>query len=281
MSKIKAIIPKQLRKYLKNTFYFVRNIFLLFTPYLRTKTYQGITLYYNRGNSIIERLRSEPIFEAEMSKKIAQDLQADETPTFLDVGANLGLILANVLNDAPNTKVYAFEPGPRQAELLTMTVVHNNLSDHVKIETCALSDKSGTQSFFTHKGKDIAKDGLLDTGRGESTVEICVNTNTLDRWWKDNSKLKVSVVKIDTEGAELKVLHGAKEFISAIKPIIYLEIAESNLKAYPYTAKDILVFFESIGYVLETLHGIPVSQESISSFLENHDTFRAFYDEVG
>lgn len=244
------------------------------TPYIRTRMYAGFVLYYSRGNAIIDRLVAEPIFEEKMSTKIVVDLREKPGSVFVDVGANIGLIIANVLKEIATAQVTAFEPGPKQADLLAKTIMANNWGTQVSLETVALSDREGVQTFYTHLSRDFAKDGLQDTGRGEKTKAIEVQTVTLDTWWKLHGKPKVGVVKIDTEGAELLILRGAKEFIEAEKPIFYLEIEPTNLRAYPYGVTDVVQFIASIHYTIETLDGVQVDMTNIDKVLETEDTFR-------
>ena len=244
-------------------------------PFVCSMVYDGFTVYFGRGNSLIARLKQEPVFEESMCNRIISDLQKSSDPVFVDVGANIGLITTSILKGVPQVKVYAFEPGPLQASFLQKTIDENRLEDRVSLNVDALSDVSGTQSFFIHPSRDYAKDGLRDTGRGEKAHSIQVTVTTLDSWWETQGRPQMSVVKIDTEGAELFILRGAVKCIEVLKPVFYLEIEPSNLKVYPYGAEDIRAFFESVGYSLETLTGERVSSGNFSKLLDTNDTFRA------
>ena len=239
------------------------------------KRYRGFTVYYNRGNALIDRLRKEKYFEKVLCERIIGDLNRSENKVFLDIGANIGLITLSVLSNVPEARVYAFEPGPLQAGVFEKTIAENNLSNRVIFYRKALGESVGIAKFFVHDGADIAKDGFKNTGRGEGGHEISVSIETLDDWWKVAGKPPVAVVKIDTEGAELFVLREGKEFLATVKPILYLEIELSNLAAYPHTAVDIIRFLNSIGYGVSTLDGIAVSPENIDEFVKKHDTYRA------
>lgn len=240
------------------------------------RRYQGFILYYNRGNALIDRVRRERYFEQELCEHIIKDISHSLNKNFVDVGANIGLITLSILSSLPEITVHAFEPGPLQAELLEKTIIKNELSDHVKLHRKALGASAGTEKFFVHDNADIAKDGFKNTLRGEHSHEITVSVNTLDNWWRVAGKPHVAVVKIDTEGAELFVLQGGKEFFSAAKPILYLEIEPSNLVAYPYTADDVIRFLNSIEYDVSTLDGMTISPDNINEFTKKYDTYRAF-----
>lgn len=240
------------------------------------RSYQGFDVYYNPGNALIDRLRKERYFEKDLCERIISDLENSEQKVFLDIGANIGLMTLSVLAKIPQATVYAFEPGPLQAGFLEKTIDGNNLSKQVTLYHKALGESVGEATFFIHDGADIAKDGFKNTGRGEGGHEITVSVETFDNWWNDAGKPKVVAVKVDTEGAELFVLKGGTEFLSTVKPVLYLEIEPSNLIAYPYTAADIVRFLNSVGYDVSTLNDVTVSPENIDGFTKQFDTYRAF-----
>jgi FkbM family methyltransferase len=246
-----------------------------FRPRITHREYCGYRLFYNPGNSIIERLKKEPIFEEKMCKMIEADLNKSKMPTMLDIGANIGFISLYILNKISKVQIYAFEPGPKQYVLLKKTIDSNNLNSRMELYNRALSDTSGKKTFFTHPHRDMAKDGLMDTGRGEKTIQIDIEAITLDMWWNKAGQPLINVVKIDTEGAELMILRGGKAFLTEVKPVIYMEIEPRNLAAYPYTLNDTIDFMDCINYELFALTGEKVSKDNILELLSRNDTFRA------
>lgn len=226
------------------------------------------------------RLHKEPIFEEVMCKSIVADLQASKGKVLLDIGANLGLIITYVLQQVPDAHVYAFEPGKKQADLLEKTLRRNTHLSSVILDRRALSDSNGTAKFFVHPSRDYAKDGLRDTKRGEPATSVSVETVTLDAWWEQQGRPHVDVIKMDTEGAELMIIRGATKVLAAVQPTIYLEIAPSNLRAYPYGVKDIIEHLGSIGYHLSSINGRRLTKENADELLLQSDTFRAVFSSV-
>ncbi len=81
-----------------------------------------------------------------------------------------------------------------------------------------------------------------------------VDANTLDN---ELSLLgidtKVSLIKIDVEGAEYLVLEGAYETIKQHKPFIIIEFRPSRLKFLNIT-EDNFSLIKNIGYVFYSIH---------------------------
>lgn len=274
--KIKKVTPSIVWKAFRRVLYVSRGVIESIGPAIQSRSYAGITLYFNRGSSIIDRLKKEPIFEEKMCASIVDQLRKEkDNPIFLDIGANIGLISAYILSQVSNIKIYAFEPGPKQRELLNMTIKKNNLSEKVFISSFALSKESGKSSFQTHDPRRIAHDGFITTGRAEAPRTIEVEVTTLDTWWSTNDYPKVSVMKIDTEGAELWILQGGTKMLAGALPTIYLEIDPRNLKVYPHTHLDILNFLHLQQYKLFTLGDIEITTENFGGYIGTEDTYVA------
>lgn len=222
---------------------------------MRTTVYEGFELVYSRGTSLVERLAQGGAYEPELLGLLVDELRASERPTFVDVGANIGLISLAVLARVPEARVFAFEPGPHQRRLLEATIARNGLSGRLMLSPLALSERGGTAPFAVHTSRHASGDGFVDTGRAGPTRELRVRTESLDAWWEGEGQPPLDVVKIDTEGAELLVLRGAEAVLEAERPVVFLEIHPLNLRAYPYASDDVRDFLESRGYRLEPIAG--------------------------
>lgn len=254
-SLLKKIIPAALWNFVRDhrdwCFDTVRNGF-------RTKGtfhYAGYQVCYTSGMTIVSRARKEDVFEESLSRALAERVAACPGALFLDVGSNIGLISLYVAAKVPSARIVAFDPGPMQTKLFAETIQKNALTDRVQIECIALSDTEGQEDYFIHGSREVSKDGLRDTGRGGNTHAENVRVRTLDSWWREQNRPRVSAIKIDTEGAELLVLRGAGVCIQETRPYIYLEIEPRNISAYEYSAEDVFAWFTTHSYMLRALGG--------------------------
>ena len=71
---------------------------------------------------------------------------------------------------------------------------------------------------------------------------------TVDDYCKENGIVKVDLVKIDTEGYELRVLKGATRLLQDSKPTLYIEVNDDNLREQGDSALAIIEFLSSLGY---------------------------------
>ncbi len=182
--------------------------------------------------------------------------------TFIDVGAHIGSVIAAVLHHAPSIGVIAFEAIPEKADNLKRRF------PKAKIYTCALSESEGKASFFI----DTQRSGYSSLGKIEnkkSTVEITVPLKKLDSIVSSN---QVDAVKIDVEGAELGVLRGSENLITANHPVIMFESAPTADNGLGYTKEALWQWFAGRGYEVlvpnRLAHDGPAL--SLDGFIESH-----------
>ena len=247
-------------------------------PIIRYRYYFGYKMFYSCldevGTGIVNNTMCNRTYEKDTCDFLQKSLSGLKHSSFIDVGANIGLISLYMLKNVQNTKIYAFEPSPHQYGLFKRTITENNISDKIELYDLALSDREGEFPFFAHT-TGCPADGFIDTGRGGSGKTILVKALPLDIWWKDKGKPKIDLIKIDTEGAELLVLKGAKELLSECQPDIFFEMQEINYKVYGYSYKDILSFFYDIGYLVYNELGIELNFENATKLMMNNYNFIA------
>ncbi len=139
--------------------------------------------------------RYEPMFVDYIASRLP------ESGLFVDVGANVGLISFAIARLRPEARVLAFEPFPPNVRSWKCNRDLNRAS-RAEVETCAVGDSVGTESFQTS----------VDSGWGHVSHDgdLAVSMTTLDRYCEDNQIGRIDVLKIDAEGGEPAVLSGAR-----------------------------------------------------------------------
>ena len=158
-----------------------------------------------------------------------------ENATCVDVGCHQGAILDKMMAYAGRGKFYAFEPLPHLFEGLKERYQHHK---NVTLYNTALSDTVGKSSFnyvITNPGYSGLIKRRYDRPEEQDT-EITVETDLLDNLLKDDS---VDLIKVDVEGAEEKVLLGAKQIIKRDKPLIIFEHGLGGADCYGTTPEGI------------------------------------------
>lgn len=146
----------------------------------------------------------------------------------IDGGANIGnhtLYFAKVLG----ADVIAFEPEPHNASCLVINVALNGISDRVQLHRHGLGQTSGVITLQMNVQSNFGSFTTRLTSNQNSnqiadTMQVNVPVNSLDAVLEANiSRKNISILKLDVEGMELDVLHGAKELIQSSLPVIAVE----------------------------------------------------------
>ena len=162
-----------------------------------------------------------------------------------DVGANVGLFsFAAAVAAGPHGRVLAVEPDTTLVRLLRRSARVN--PDHAVVEVlpAAVADGLGVGRFHIARRNRSTNhlDGFGTTQTGGTRSIELVPTMTLD--WLATSLPAPDVIKIDVEGAEMRVLAGASGLLRT-HPTIICEVAGANavalqelLTSYGYTLYD-------------------------------------------
>jgi FkbM family methyltransferase len=162
---------------------------------LGIQTYDGLHISSEYGSNVQDNSIDALIPYIQTSGKI------------IDIGANQGVYTIIASQKLPYTEFIMFEPLPD-------TAIHaqNNASKcnipH-QMEVVALSNYNGDGQFQVSN--------MTQTNKFGSGTTVIVKT--LDSYCYDD----ITFIKIDVEGHEFQVLQGAKETITANKPVILLE----------------------------------------------------------
>jgi FkbM family methyltransferase len=150
------------------------------------------------------------IFEPTETATVMRLLLANAVD-FVDLGANIGwytLIAGHLLRG--RGRVHSFEPDPDNFAKLEANVVRNRL-DNVAIHRCAVSEKTGISLLYRSAESNPGDHQLYDAGEGRSAISVEVRT--LDSY-SDISPSRPVIVKMDTQGSELRILRGMSALLT-------------------------------------------------------------------
>jgi FkbM family methyltransferase len=144
-----------------------------------------------------------------------------------DIGANIGLYTRMMIAWFGADRVIAFEPMRENFDLLQANIALGKLGDRVQAFQLALSDAEGDEELQIDdmtSGTAVLNSisgGKASIGRQEFgllPLTERVEVVRLDDFIETRNLPPPQVMKIDTEGAEVKVLRGAMETLRGSRP---------------------------------------------------------------
>ncbi|MFB3889802.1 MAG: FkbM family methyltransferase [Candidatus Bathyarchaeia archaeon] len=192
---------------------------------LRMAKYDGKTMFFPS--------REDPNFDDVFLRDVYHPYKPQARDVVFDVGAHMGFFTLRVARHV--ARVLAFEPDPYNYAFLSLNIGYNKATN-VKTINCALGEKDG--SLFLNNYYGHGRTRVSGTKTGSETAVRRIDSVV------ENEKTVPSVIKIDTEGYELKVLEGAKQTLATHKP--RLIIASYH---YPTELKEVAEFLRSMDYL--------------------------------
>ena len=149
--------------------------------------------------------------------KLLLELSSDIDGDVLVGGAYFGdqaVLVAKNISSSGKT-IHCFEPNPEQAEMLQQNFRINRLTN-VRINTRGLWSTSNIRLKLD--GFDSFASAVTAEANEESFETISIDD------YQDQLGLKIGMIQLDIEGAELRTLKGASKTIERFKPHIIFEV---------------------------------------------------------
>jgi len=204
--------------------------------------------------------------DSPLKSKLLRLFKSSNNLTILDIGACEGEESIRYSRIFPNSKIYAFEPLPSNQKLIKEHIKKYDV-DNVELVPFAVSNKKGASHFYVSSGhpKEQTNDLDWDFGNKSSSLlkpninnnpdwldfnkKIDVETITLNDFIIDRQLKEIDFIHMDVQGAELKVLNGARDHLKNMKAI-WLEVSNVELyKNQPLTS-DVEIFMKSKGFTM-------------------------------
>ena len=175
-----------------------------------------------------------PVLKAITSSKI-----------ILDIGANIGTTSLYFATINSTAKIYAFEPHPDTFNRAVENISLNNFKNIQLIKSGLGATKETVKLYEVNEhnpgmNRIIAEDKNLPF----KIIEI----DSLDSIVLKYGIEHIDMIKLDVEGFEYAVLKGARETLLKWKPLLFIELDDTNLRENNSTAKDLILLLNSYGY---------------------------------
>jgi FkbM family methyltransferase len=161
----------------------------------------------------------EPYVKTILDKEVKSD------DVVVDIGANMGIYTIPLAKRT--SKVIAFEPHPKSAEMLEKSMRLNQLRNVVLIKKPVGDSKKKVSFDLTlgpvHSGIDITETFEPGTALATEKVDTNIETESIDLDTALAMESKINWLLIDVNGFELNLLNGARNILRRHSPRIIIE----------------------------------------------------------
>lgn len=177
-----------------------------------------------RRMGVEDRLRDVHALRSRTSRRDRRDMRnlrlllaltLPEDACCIDIGANVGAVLREIVRVAPRGRHIAYEPLANLAQVLAREF------PGVDVRNAAVSDHTGEATFHRVRAHDTRSSlSALDFADDE-LERLTVRLEDLDSALP--ADFAPALIKIDVEGAEEQVFRGAAQTLARHRPIVVFE----------------------------------------------------------
>jgi len=225
------------------------------------KTIGGVNIACDKTDLIQRHLFYDGDFEPELTRLLEKEINSDDV--FYDIGANVGYFSC-VAKNLGAKSVVAFEPDPLTCDIIKLNFKINDIPDEdYHLFEVALSNNNGVTSFSR---MDVSNTGISGLGVREGVVDVLdVEIATLDELVSHNELAPPTILKIDVEGEETRVLNGAIKTLSSINMPRLIVVEAASREDGSISDTELTSILSQHGYYIERL-----SQETDVRIRENY-----------
>jgi len=166
---------------------------------------------------------------------------------FVDVGANVGQHTYNASLAMTGGELLCIEANPFLIPVLQVLRSHvesaGGRSNRVVVENVAVTDREEPVTFFV--SAFAPGSSMLQRGGGAAATKVTVPGVPLDAFYKDARK---TVIKVDVEGDEYRVISSAGRFLQSPNVLFFMELhgwGDEAIGKYPL---HVCAFFRRRGF---------------------------------
>jgi len=195
--------------------------------------------------------------------------------TFMDIGAHYGyfsLLASSIVGDGG--RVISFEAAPK-----TYRILNKNASkvSNINVHNNAVSDTTGTLSFYEfpnlyseYNTLDVSQFENEEWYKNSKPQEIKIESIVLDNFLTQTNT-NPTLIKIDVEGAEYKVISGMKNHLHNNNPIIVMEYLSDDRSNDMHIQAERHLHSENYNSFLIDKKGHLIKADNISQYLQSNN----------
>lgn len=237
---------------LRMIYRFIKKVAFPQKPHIKHIKKDGIHLLIWTNEEIGKNLVLRRSYEENNLKVFSRFVEKGDV--CVDVGGNIGYYGLNFAEMCgTDGKVFIFEPIEKNARMIQLASLLNEY-EHVFIHQKVVSHVNGTVEFIVPNDSAYAFMKPVRSNRnddGYSGEKKRYQSITLDQFVSDMSIDRISILKIDVEGAEGLVLKGAEKILSnpdQRPKIIMIELVNEYLAPYHFSVDQVIGYLNQWGY---------------------------------
>jgi len=210
----------------------------------------GVRMELVPGDVISDNIAFTGAYELPLTRRVSE--LARKGGTFIDVGANLGYFSLLWAAANPGNKCIAFEPSPRNIDILRWNISRNGFGSQIEVVPAAAGRASGKLRFDPGPVEQTGWGGFAD---GEASGTIEVDVVRIDQIVQ--AVKPVALLKVDIEGADAWAIMGCEKLLQArVVKEIWFEQNKLRINQLGIPLNAAQEFLLSAGYLPQP-HGDP------------------------
>ncbi|GHT11820.1 hypothetical protein FACS189426_14270 [Bacteroidia bacterium] len=215
--------------------------------------------------------------------RICESIQKiDKKLLIIDIGANIGDTASLISEKVSGASILCIE-----GDKIFLPFLNDNTA-LIKNNTIFIEQKYCVDVLENNKFATETKNGTAHLSvSNNNEIE---NVDTLDNMVNNNHIFhKTNILKIDTDGFEITVLNGAKDFLKEIHPVIFFEFTPEAYVSNNQKPMDLINLLASYGYEKALFYdnfGNPVGiynfsdTENIKRLINQIDNKKIYYYDI-
>jgi FkbM family methyltransferase len=173
--------------------------------------------------------------------------------SYVDIGGSNGYYYTLQAAQMGIEKIIVFEPNPKILNHLKKNIAINKFEKRIVLEPKAITSTGKLDKTYLNVNRGANSSVTLTKAARDILKEVphC----SIDEYFTNKRIHGETLMKIDVEGYELKVLNGALTFIKRHKPFILVEFSSKLAEKYGGSYFDFLKFFNDIEYTVVKIQG--------------------------